>query len=132
MQTNRETTALAAARAHIEAWSHHDYAKAREGLAPGVRVRAMTTQPIMKEETDLTGADAYMEGLKLFAGAVEPGSATIVSAIGDAHNALVTLTVKAAFAPGAPTVTMPMARLYRVGDDAKIVSEQVIFYAAEG
>jgi hypothetical protein len=132
MKSKHEPTAMTVARAHIEAWSHHDFERARAGLAAGVHVRAMTTQQLMKEETDLRGVDAYMEGLRIFAQAVQAGSAQILSATGDEHNAIVTLTVKASFAPGAPAVTMPMARLYRVDDNSQITAEQVLFYAAEG
>jgi hypothetical protein len=56
----------------------------------------------------------------------------VISAVGDRHNALVTLRVRASFVPGAPAVMMPMARLYLVDDNQKIASEQVLFYAAEG
>jgi hypothetical protein len=132
METNREAAAVAVARAHIEAWSHHDFETARAALAADVKVRALTTQNLMKGETNLRGVEPYMEGLKVFAQAVERGSAKVISVTGDRHNALVVLTVKASFGPGAPAVTMPMARLYLVDDEEKITSEQVLFYAAEG
>jgi hypothetical protein len=44
---------------------------------------------------------------------------------------MVFLTVRASFGPGAPTMTLPGARLYLIDDRQKIVSEKVIFYAAE-
>ena len=56
----------------------------------------------------------------------------VIAATGDKHNALLFLTVRASFGPGAPAVTLPMARLYLVDDSGKITSEKVIFYAAEG
>jgi len=132
METNREAAAITVARAHVEAWSRHDFEAARAALASDVKVRAQTTQNLMKAETNLRGVEPYMEGLELFARAVERGSAKLISATGDQHNALLMLTVRASFAPGAPAVTMPMARLYLVDDNKKITSEQVIFYAAEG
>jgi hypothetical protein len=131
MSTSRQSTALAVARAHIEAWSNHDFDKAEALLSPDVRVKVTTTQPIMKD-TNTTGAEAYMTGLKMFAQGVEPGSAKVIATTGDEHNALVLLTVRASFGPGAPALTLPAARLYLVGDDKKIKSEQVVFYAAEG
>jgi hypothetical protein len=131
MRTNQTSTAVSIARAHIDAWSRHDLEKARESLAPDVKVQATTTQPIMKD-VNTTGVDAYMAGLKAFVAGVEPGSANVLAAVGDAHNALLLLTVKASFAPGAPSVSLPGARLYLIDDNGKIKAEQVIFYAAEG
>jgi ketosteroid isomerase-like protein len=66
MCTLHETPAVAIARAHVEAWSNHDSDTARAGLAPDVRVTAITSQP-MPPATDLTGADNYMIGLTQFA-----------------------------------------------------------------
>ena len=122
--------AVAVARAHVEAWSHHDWDKARVILAPDVHVIALTTQPVMAP-TDLTGADNYMEGLKKFAGAVVPGSARVTASIGDDRNALLMLTVKAALGPGGAIVTLPAARLYLLDENRKIKVEQVIFFVTQ-
>jgi hypothetical protein len=62
MTVAQASPAVAAAIAHCQAWSNHDWSTARSLLAPKVRVHATTTRPIMPE-TNLTGADAYMEGL---------------------------------------------------------------------
>jgi hypothetical protein len=129
--SNQDSTAVAVARAHIEAWSNHDFAKAQALLASYVKVQATTTQPIMKD-TNTTGIEAYMNGLKMFAQGVEPGSAKVIAVTGDEHNALVMLTVRASFGPGTPALTLPAARLYLIDDDKRIKSEQVVFYAAEG
>ncbi len=129
MCTLHETTAVAIARAHAEAWSNHDFATAREGLAPDVRVTAITTQP-MPPATDLTGADNYMIGLKQFAQAVVPGSLQVIASVGDERNALLMLTVEADF--GAGKTTLPGARLYLLDDNQKIKKEHVVFYAAQG
>jgi hypothetical protein len=131
MATQKDSTAVAVARAHIEAWSTHDFDKAKKLLASDVKVQVTTTQPIMKD-TNTTGLEAYMTGLKMFAQGVEPGSAKVIAITGDEHNALVMLTVRASFGPGAPPITLPGARLYLIDDDKKIKSEQVVFYAAEG
>lgn len=53
-----EPAAVALASPHAEAWSHHDWDKAREMLAPDVHVTATTTQPIT-DPTDLTVIDHY-------------------------------------------------------------------------
>jgi hypothetical protein len=80
----------------------------------------------------LSGIDEYMTGLKHFAQTVEPGSARVIASIGDARNALLLVSVRAAFAPGGPKVTLPAARLYLLDDQKKIKVEKVVFYAAEG
>ncbi len=128
MCTLHETPAVAIARAHVEAWSNHDFDTAREGLAPDVRVTAITTQP-MPPATDLTGADNYMIGLKQFAEAVVPGSLQVIASTGDDRNALLMLTVEVDF--GAGTTTLPGARLYLLDDNQKIKKEHVVFYAAQ-
>jgi hypothetical protein len=131
MTSHKDSTALAVARAHIDAWTNHEFDTAEKLLAKDVKVQVTTTQPMMKD-TNTVGVDAYMVGLKMFAQAVEPGSAKVIAVTGDEHNALVMLTVRASFAPGAPKMTLPAARLYLIDDDKKIKSEQVVFYAAEG
>jgi SnoaL-like domain len=128
MPVNKEPSAVAIARAHIEAWSNHDFEKARRSLAVDVHVIATTTAPIMAP-VDLSGADKYMEGLIQFAQGVIPGSARITATEGDEHNALVFVTVTAAFGPDAPKMKLPGARLYLVDEKGKIKAEQVIFYA---
>jgi len=127
MSTHYESPAIAVARAHVEAWSNHDFDTARSALAPDVRVTATTTQP-MPPATDLTGADDYMVGLTQFAQAVVPGSLRILASTGDERNALLTLTVEADF--GGRKAILPGARLYRLDDNNKIKTEHVIFYAA--
>ena len=127
MSGQQEPAAVAIARAHVEAWSNHDYDTARHGLAPDVRVTAVTTQP-MPPATDLTGADDYMIGLTQFAQAVVPGSLRVIASTGDERNALLMLTVDADLPSG--RATLPGARLYRLDENNKIKTEQVVFYAA--
>jgi len=126
MPVNTDSPAVAVARAHVEAWSNHDFEAARAGLAADVTVDSTTTQPIMAP-THLTGAGPYMQGLTYFAQTVIPGSAVILSAVGDERNALLTLTVEADLGQG--KVVLPGARLYLLDDDDKIKAEQVIFFA---
>jgi hypothetical protein len=129
MSAQHEAPAVTIARAHVEAWSNHDFDTARDALAPDVRVTATTTQPF-PPATDLTGADDYMIGLTQFAQAVVPGSLRIVASVGDDRNALLMLTVEADF--GAGKATQPGARLYLLDENNKIKTEHVIFYAAQG
>jgi hypothetical protein len=128
MSAQHEPSAVAIARAHVEAWSNHDMDTARNGLAPDVRVTATTTQPF-PPATDLTGVDNYMIGLTQFAQAVVPGSLRVLATVGDERNALLMLTVEADF--GAGKATLPGARLYLIDENDKIKAEQVIFYAAQ-
>jgi SnoaL-like domain len=128
MSAQPESPAVAVARAHVEAWSNHDFDTARGALAPDVKVTAVTTQPA-PPPTDVTGADDYMIGLAQFAQAVVPGSLRILASAGDERNALLMLTVQADF--GAGKATLPGARLYLLDDDNKIKTEHVIFYAAQ-
>jgi SnoaL-like domain len=128
MAAQHDAPAVAIARAHVEAWSNHDFDTARAGLAPDVRVTATTTQPT-PPATDLTGADDYMVGLTQFAQAVVPGSLRILASVGDQRNALLMLTVEVDF--GAGKATLPGARLYLLDEHDKIKTEHVIFYAAQ-
>jgi hypothetical protein len=129
MPIQQEAPAVAVARAHIEAWSNHDFEAARLSLAADVHVTATTTAPIMAP-VDLTGIDSYMQGLMQFAQGVIPGSARIIASEGDDRNALIFVTVTAAFGPEAPRMKLPGARLYLLDEHGKIQAEQVIFYAA--
>ena len=42
----RRSTAIGIACGHLDSWSHHDWDKTRELLAPNVHVVATTTQPM--------------------------------------------------------------------------------------
>jgi SnoaL-like protein len=126
MAIDRESRAVDIARRHVKAWSNHDWDTASERLSPELHVTTTTTKPGIPR-VDTTGLDAYMDGLTLFAGAVTPGSMREIASIGDDHNALLMLTVEAAFVPDAPPVTLPAGRLYLIDDDYKIASEQVVF-----
>lgn len=126
-----ESRAANIARAHIEAWSNHDYEKAQKSLADRVHVTVTTTQPIMAA-TDTVGIDKYMDGLVKFASAVEPGSARIIGSTGDDRNALLLVIMKTALGPGGTNVMLSGARLYLIDDQGKISAEQVIFFVESG
>lgn len=51
--------------------------------------------------------------------------------VGDDQNSLILLTVKAAFGPGAPKVTIPAARLAQFDENRKLKKEQVVFFALQ-
>jgi len=127
MSAQQESPAVAIARAHVEAWSNHDFDTARSMLADDVKVTATSSNPALPQ-TDLTGAGNYMEGLIAYAQPVVPGSVRILASAGDERSALLTLTTTMAGGPFGAGASAPCARLYRLDDDNKIKTEHVIFY----
>ena len=130
MPAQNESPAAAIARAHIEAWSNHDFDTARSMLADDVQVTATSTDPALPH-TDLTGAGNYMDGLIAYAQPIVPGSLRILASTGDERNALLTLTVKMAGGPFGTGATAPCARLYLLDENNNIKTEQVVFYVAQ-
>ena len=125
---SEESPAVAIARAHVEAWNNHDFDAARRALASDVKITATSTNPMLPH-TELSGVEAYMEGLIPFASGLEPGSTRVIASSGDGRNAL--LLVTSQLAPGGPFGqggAFPGARLYLLDDEGKIKEEQVIFY----
>jgi len=119
----QDSTAITIARAHIHAWSHHDWDKTRELLAPNVHAVVTTTQP-MKATAELTGIDAYMEPKIKAAQLIEPGSVHEISAIGDERNALILVTMRIGLGPGGTMVTLARAILYLLDENKKIKEER--------
>ena len=119
--TQQDAPAVAIARAHIEAWSHQDWEKTRELLAPNVYALVTGTQ---RDTAEFTGADNYMGRKKKGAQLVEPGSAQVISAIGDEKNALILATMRIALGPGGSMVTMARACLYLLDENKKIIEER--------
>ena len=131
MSAQQESPAVAIARAHVEAWSNHDFDTARSMLAPDVKVTATPADPALPQ-TDLTGAGNYMAGLIAYAQPIVPGGVTILASTGDGRNALLTLSMTMAGGPFGTGATAPCARLYVLDDNDKIKTEHVIFYVAQG
>lgn len=121
MMKTQDSTAITIARAHIDAWSHHDWGKTREMLTPNVHAVVTGTQ---RDTVDFTGIDNYMERKKRSALLVEPGSAQVISAIGDERNALILATMRIALGPGGSMVTMARACLYLLDENKKIKEER--------
>jgi hypothetical protein len=130
MSAQHESRAVAIARAHVEAWSKHDFGTARSMLAPDVSITAMSTTPGLPR-TDLTGADDYMQGLTAYAQPIVPGSVQVLASTGDDRNALLVLSLTMAGGPFGQGTTAPCARLYLIDDDGQIQAEQVVFYLAQ-
>ncbi len=121
MMKMQDSTAITIARAHIDAWSHHDWGKTREMLAPNVHALVTGTQ---RDTAEFTGIDNYMERKKRGAQLVEPGSAQVISAIGDERNALILATMRIALGTGGSMVTMARACLYLLDENKKIKEER--------
>jgi len=121
MMKTQDSTAITIARAHIDAWSHHDWGKTREMLAPNVHALVTGTQ---RDTVDFTGIEYYMERKKRGSLLVEPGSAQVISAIGDERNALILATMRIALGPGGSMVTMARACLYLLDENKKIKEER--------
>src|SRR5262249_41997593 len=106
MSLQQNSAAVAAARAHVEAWGRRDYEAAREALADEVWVTVIAADPSFPK-TDLSGAEAYMQGLIQFADGVVPGSTEVVEAVGDDKQALLTVNARVRFGPDAPAMDAP-------------------------
>jgi len=131
MSAPTNSPAVAVARAHVEAWSNHDFDAARHLLADDVEVTATAADPAFPQ-SHLTGADSYMEGLIAYAQPIVPGSVRVLASTGDQHHALLTLTMTMAGGPFGSGATAPCARLYTLDENNKIKTEQVIFYIGQG
>ena len=129
MSAQTESPAVAVARAHVEAWTNHDFDTARSLLSDDVEVTATSPDPALPH-THLTGASSYMEGLIAYAQPIVPGSVTVLASTGNGRNALLTLGVKMAGGPFGAGVTAPCSRLYLLDENNKIKTEHVIFYVA--
>jgi hypothetical protein len=127
MSLQRNSAAVAAARAHVEAWGKRDYETAREALANDVWVTVIAADPNFPK-TDLNGVEAYMQGLIQFADGVVPGSAEVVEAVGDDTQALLTVNARVKFGPDAPEMDAPGARMYVFDEGGRIKIEHVIFF----
>jgi hypothetical protein len=126
MSLQQNSAAVAAARAHVEAWSKRDYDAARSALADDVWVTAIAADPTFPK-TDLNGVEAYMQGLIQYADGIVPGSTDVVEAVGDDKQALLTVNARVKYGPDAPEMDAPAARMYVFDDDGKIKVVHVLF-----
>jgi hypothetical protein len=129
MSSQQESTAVAVAREHVDAWGVQDYDVARDALAPEVHV-IVTSVDANSPQVDTTGADEYMDGLIQFGQAVLPGTTRVISASGDGARALLQVSSRVKFGPDAPEMTLDAARVYRLDENQKIIEERVIFFVS--
>jgi hypothetical protein len=127
MSSQPEPTAVAVARAHVDAWAVRDYDQARAALAPQVHVMVSSVDP-NTPQVDTVGATDYMDGLIEFGQVVLPGTTKVISASGDAARALLQVSSRVKFGPDAPEMTNIQARLYRLDESQKIIEERVVFF----
>ena len=114
-----DSRAVALARAHLEAWTNHDFDTVRGNLAEDVQ--------FYSPAANLVGIDEYMDaprGLTQFAKQVVPGSLRIFAAMGDERNALIMYEVSTA------SKVFPSAQIWLLGEDGKIKVERIVSYMA--
>ncbi len=121
--TSHDSTAIAVARAHIHAWSHHDWETTRELLAPDVHA-VVTTTLRDRATAELTGIDNYMAPKIKAAQLIEPGSVREIAALGDERNALVLVTMRIGLGPDGTMVTLARAILILLDENQKIKEER--------
>ena len=122
--TKTESRAVALARAHLEAWTNHDFASARGNLAEDVT--------FFSPAANLTGIYEYMDaprGLTQFARQVVPGSLRVIAAMGDARNALIMYEVSTEGGPIGSKI-FPSAQTWLLDESGKIKVERIVSYMA--
>jgi len=117
-----DSTAVAIARAHLEAWTNHDLDTVRANLAEGVQFDSPAAH--------LVGIDEYMDaprGLTQFARQVVPGSLRVIATMGDERNALIMYEVSTEGGPMGSKV-FPSAQTWLLDENGKILVERIISY----
>jgi len=109
--------AVALARAHLEAWTNHDFETVRANLAEDVQ--------FFSPAANLVGIDEYMDaprGLTQFARQVVPGSLRIFATSGDEQNALIMYEVST------ESKAFPSAQTWLLDETGKIKTERIVSY----
>jgi hypothetical protein len=119
-----DSAAVRLARAHLEAWTNHDFESVRRNLASDVQ--------FYSPAATLTGVEQYMEaprGLRQFAMQVVPGSLRVIAVMGDERNALIMYEVSTAGGPIGDKV-FPSAQTWLLDENGKIRVERIVSYMA--
>lgn len=124
MPVAQDSPAVDVARAHVKAFTNHDFETARNLLAEDVHFTLLSTEPNWPNHTEGVGVEAFME--RLTNNSLTPGSAQFISSVGDERHALLLVSVKADF--GGTPLTIFAARHYLLDDKGKIKNEQVIIF----
>ena len=112
--------AVELARAHLEAWTNHDFEKARSNLAGDVQ--------FFSPAANLVGIEEYMDGprgLAQFAMQVVPGSLRIIAATGDERNALIMYEVRTEGGRFGSRL-FPSAQTWQLDEKGKIKVERIV------
>ena len=123
----QDSQAVKIALAHKDAWSHHDWDKTKELLAPNVHALVTSTMPNFGGG-EITGIDNYMARKVKAAQLIEPGSVQVIGTIGDESNALTLVTFRIGMGPGGSMVTMARSCLYLLDEGKKIKEERDSFF----
>ena len=118
-QSKKDSSAVALARAHLEAWTNHDFETVRSNLAEDVQ--------FYSPAANLAGIDEYMDaprGLTQFAKQVVPGTLRIFAAMGDERNALIMYEVST------ESKLFPSAQTWLLDENGKIRVERIVSYMA--
>jgi hypothetical protein len=128
MPLEKDSAAVAAAKAVVAAGDEHDYDALRAALADDVRLTMIAADPAFPK-TELNGVEAYMQSVTQFKDAVVPGSTRVTEGIGDDRQALLRVNAKVKFGLEAPVLDAISARMYVLNEQGKIQSEHVLFLA---
>ena len=115
-----DSPAVELARAHLEAWTNHDFDAAQGNLADDVQ--------FYSPAANLVGIDEYMNGprgLAQFAKQVVPGSLRIIATTGDDRNALIMYEVRTEGGPAGPRL-FPSAQTWVLDEHGKIKVERIV------
>jgi hypothetical protein len=121
---HQDSPAVAVARAHVEAFTNHDFETARNLLAEDVHFTLLNTEPNRPNHLEGIGVDKFME--LLTQQPLIPGSAQFISSVGDERHALLLVSVRADV--GGHPLTIFSGRHYSLDDKGKIKTEHVILF----
>jgi ketosteroid isomerase-like protein len=115
---------------HVEALSNHDYETARSLLADDVHFILITSIPGFPTPLEGNGGEDFVKTLSS-GNTLIPGSFQVIHSIGDAHQALITVSVKGTL-PTQESITLLAAGHYMIDEHEKITNELVIISNYEG
>ena len=115
---------------HISAMANHDDAAARALLADDVHFTLITSVPGFPNPAQGDNAEEFMKLAGGPGNPLVPGSLQVLKGIGDDHQAMILVTVKAAMGPD--TSNLLAARHYTLDEHDKIKNELVIITNYDG
>lgn len=136
-ETPSGSRAVAVGRAHVEAFTNRKWDEARSVLAEDVRYALLTSASDMpaldnKGIYESSGIENFMRDISRNPDFIVPGSARIVSSMGDDQRALLVVTFESPVGPNVGKNKFVAARHYLIDEKAKIKNEQVILFPIGG